>query len=254
MAKDSATKNSQTVTEEDSLDYVLNFQRHELKYFIPKERMEILIPELLRYMKFDDYSADGYYNLYSVYFDTEDWQAFYEKLDGIERRKKFRLRSYTANPKPDTPIMIEVKEKNKDIILKRRAAVKYKDLNKFLINKEKILEDDSAHDEWRYNLLRNGLKPKILIAYERKAFVPRQHGDWRVTIDRNVSHSFVKDGTDFGADTRLTQWARNYTVLEVKYGTYPPKFVIDLIRKYNLRNEAISKFADSIITHHNLVN
>lgn len=251
MADKHPKTSTKTVTE-DSLDYVLNFQRHEFKYFIPKHRMENLVPELLHFMKFDDYSGTDYYPLHSIYFDTEDWQAYYEKLDGIERRKKFRIRSYTNNPKPDTKVMLEIKEKNKDVILKRRVPVPFKDIPKFVTG-QPILEDNAAHDEWRYALIRNNLRPKILISYERRAFMPVNHGDWRITIDRNVSYAMVKSATDFGANTKPTKWAGKYTVLEVKFDKHPPKFVIDLIRKYNLSNEAISKFTESVISNYSQI-
>jgi len=226
---------------------VLSFQRHEFKYFLSRERIEILIPELLQYMDLDPYCKDGYYQLYSIYYDTRDWQAYYEKLDGIERRKKFRIRTYSADPRDNMPVMLEIKEKNKDIILKRRSQIKLSEIPTFESGQLNRNGDD-VFDEWRYSMIRNSLKPKILVAYERLAFVPKTQGDIRITIDRNVKRALVNSGDAFDAPLRQTSFAKDKTVLEIKFDKHPPKFAIDLIRKYNLHNEAISKYTESVIT------
>ena len=249
MAKTSRKQFTETI---DKLDYVLNFQRHEFKYFLPRNRIEAIIPDLKLSLALDPYCKDGYYGIYSIYYDTEDWQAYYEKLDGIERRKKFRIRTYAPDPGPNTPVMLEIKEKTKDIILKRRTPIALEDIPK-LENGTLTRKNDDVFDEWRYNLLRNGLKAKVLIAYERLAFVPHNHGDIRITIDRNVRQARVNTGTRFNAALRATQFAKDHTVLEIKFDKYPPKFAIDLIRKYNLRNEAISKYTESVITGYKML-
>jgi SPX domain protein involved in polyphosphate accumulation len=249
MASKGVTNDVSTVNE-DTLDYVLKFQRREYKYLIPSSLVDLLVPELLMYMNPDKYSNDGYYNLYSIYFDTHDWQAFYEKIDGIERRKKFRIRSYYPSPKPDDTVMLEVKEKNKDIIIKRRTPIKLKDVQKLVTGRKISNIHDPVVEEWRFNILRNGLKPRILIKYDRMAFMPKQHGDYRVTIDKAVSHASTNKPDDFQRRLTKTSWAHDNCVLEIKFDSHPPQFLLDLIKRYNLRNEAISKFSDSIMTHH----
>lgn len=241
---------SATTVDENNLDYILNFQRYERKYYFPHSRIEFLIPEILRYMKYDPYSNGKYYNLYSVYYDTEDWQAYYEKMDGIERRKKFRVRSYYQNPGPEDEVMIEIKEKNKDIILKRRTAIKYKYVENLSLGKSYIKQDD-VYDEWRYSVIRNSIKPRIQIAYQRMAFVPKEHGDLRITLDRHVKYTMTHNKQQlFEGALRKTQFSYTDSVLEIKYKDHPPKFVNDLVHKYNLSNEAISKFCESVVTNY----
>ena len=234
----------------DDQDYVLNFQRHEFKYFIPKSAIEILVLELLQNMNLDAFSRDGYYNLYSIYYDTQDWQSYYEKLDGIERRKKFRIRSYAADPRQGLPIMLEIKEKNKDIILKRRTPINFTEIEEF--ERGMLTRDnDEVFDEWRYGMIRNNLKPKILIAYERLAFEDRSGGDTR--IDRNVKSAFVNSGNMFNAPLSPTYFSRSYSVLEVKFGRALPRYALELIRRHSLFNEAISKYTESVITKYRAI-
>ena len=247
MARTSAAKQSEPLNEK-GLGYILDFQRHEWKYYVPAHMIEVIIPELLNMMKYDPYSDGDYYGIYSVYYDTEDWQAYYEKVDGIERRKKFRIRSYVQDPGPEDTVMLEIKEKNKDIILKRRTAIKFKHVAS--LNRGMPLAGaDHVYDEWRYNIIRNGLKPRILVAYDRMAFVPKEHSDIRITLDCNVRHSFAKNlNGSFKNPVMPTTFARKDAVLEIKFKDHPPKFVIDLVKKYNLTNEAISKFCESVVT------
>ena len=42
--------------QESNLNYVVDFQRHEWKYFIPNHVLQALIPELLMFMELDPYS------------------------------------------------------------------------------------------------------------------------------------------------------------------------------------------------------
>jgi len=239
--------------QESSLDYVLNFQRHEWKYFLPTRTIQALIPEIMMFMDMDAYSKkNGFYDLYSVYYDTEDWQSFYEKIDGIERRKKFRIRSYKKDVSPEDEVFLEVKEKNKDIILKRRRPIKMRDVNK--LNSGSLVSDDSVLEEWRYNIVRNAIKPRIMIGYKRMAFVPRDNVNLRITIDTEVGYSMLNHRrVDFSDFARKTYFSREFSVLEIKYSGPVPKFVEDLIRRHNLRNEAISKFSDSVMSFYKVI-
>lgn len=246
--RDSVDGSEQVV--ERSLDYVLDFQRYEFKYRIPNRWVNLLVSDLHRYMDLDPYSAGStYYPLYSVYFDTNDWQAYYEKMDGVERRKKFRVRAYEPSPRTDSTVMLEIKEKNKDVILKRRLAVSRAQAGT-MREPGPDLQGESVVKEWRFNMLRDGLQPKVLVKYRRLAFVPKTKGDYRITVDTDVQWGRPSSPTDFGVPTSPVQSLRGATVLEIKFGQRPPKFVLDLIRRYDLRNDAISKYCESVVAMH----
>jgi len=251
MAGGDVGGNTQQV-EEHSLSYVKDFQRFEFKYWIPKRWVNVLVSDLYRLMDLDPYSAGGvYYPLYSVYYDTEDWQAYYEKMDGVERRKKFRVRSYAPNPGADDMVNLEIKEKNKDIILKRRMRVPVSEVD--AVARGQYGGDDPVGAEWRFSQTRDALRPKVLVAYKRLAFVPKGPGDYRITVDADVSWGRPSSSTDFGASTRPVPMLRDASVLEIKFAKYPPRFIFDLIQRYNLRNDAISKYCESVIAMHRMI-
>lgn len=232
-------------------NYALKFQRFEYKYVLPKSRIEGLIPVLKSYMDFDPYSDSDYYPLHSIYFDTHNSVSFYEKIAGIEKRKKFRIRSYYKNLTPDKPVFFEIKEKDKDVILKRRFNVRYSEITDVLEGKYGN-KDNSCYKEWRYHMLRYNYKPKVLIEYDRMAFNAKSSADLRITIDQNLRYAMTSGIVDFASATRPVHNMRDFGVVEIKFRTYIPSWLSRLIMKYNLHNEAYSKFTESLVMYYKI--
>ena len=73
--------------------------RHELKHQISPQEDLVLAGRLRRLFPHDAHAgADGSYRVTSLYFDTPYDAALREKLDGVDRREKFRLRYYGEIP------------------------------------------------------------------------------------------------------------------------------------------------------------
>ena len=67
--------------------------RHELKYAVSYTDYLAIRKRLRMIMKPDPHaSADGLYRIRSIYFDNSDDKALKEKLAGLEKREKFRIR------------------------------------------------------------------------------------------------------------------------------------------------------------------
>lgn len=237
----------QRITKNIVTDYATRFQREELKFFIDNHLVDIFVPELLNFMNRDKYSQSGPYPIYSVYFDTIDWQAFYTKLDGNERRQKFRVRSYVAQPKPHDPVYLEIKEKQNGTVFKRRTNLDFKDAIT-LATGAPIEKDSPIIDEWRFALLRNSLRPKILNTYKRTAYHSEQFQGLRITIDQDMRYAMTHE-LAYTTPTRIGFWSDRKSVIEVKFDRYVPAFVVELIRKYNLTRTPVSKYCDSVISH-----
>lgn len=235
------------VTKNIATTKVAHFQRQELKYFISNHLVDLLIPELENYMQRDRFSINGPYEIYSIYFDTIDWQAFYSKLDGNQRRQKFRIRSYIANPKLDQNVFMEVKEKTSDTINKRRTPVYFEDAA--LLAKGQAIEKESpVVDEWRFAVLRNSIKPKLLNSYTRMAYASEHFPGLRITIDQDLRYTMT-NRLEFNQPTQTAYWAFQKSVIEIKFDRYVPQFVVDLLRRYNLTQTPVSKYCDSVISH-----
>lgn len=68
--------------------------RHEWKYEISYTDLFILRQRLKAVMRPDKNAVNGTYFIRSLYFDTPGDTALREKLDGVSRREKFRIRYY----------------------------------------------------------------------------------------------------------------------------------------------------------------
>ena len=69
--------------------------RYELKYAIPFSEYTAMRRRLRKIMKSDPHaSAEGFYRIRSIYFDNSDDKVLKEKIAGIEKREKFRIRYY----------------------------------------------------------------------------------------------------------------------------------------------------------------
>lgn len=244
-------KNSQHITKNIATTSLAQLQRQELKYFLDNHVIDMLIPEFSNYLKYDRFSKNGPYEIHSLYFDTEDWQAFYTKLDGNQRRRKYRIRSYVPNPEEDENVFLEVKEKSDSTVYKRRTTLHLEAARR--VAKGQPLERHSpVIEEWRYAILRNCIKPKLLNSYTRLAFVSEHFPGLRITIDRDLSFAMVGD-VDFTKQTRSAYWTHGKSVIEIKFDRYVPQFVLDIIRRYNLTQTPVSKYCDSIISHFLLI-
>lgn len=98
--------------------------RLEYKYLVPFSDLDRLRNNLLKYLEFDEYAAirpNKEYTVRSIYLDSYDYKCYYEKLDGIHTRKKFRIRGYNKE-KDNSRIFFEMKKKYDNFISKNRVV------------------------------------------------------------------------------------------------------------------------------------
>lgn len=71
--------------------------RHEEKYEINFSDM-LTVRQRLRCVAYPDpHAVNGVYRIRSLYFDSASDKALREKLDGVNRREKFRIRCYNGD-------------------------------------------------------------------------------------------------------------------------------------------------------------
>ena len=81
------------------------FNRDEVKYFLPTRQVPELVAEFADYIRADPHSLGEWgYPISSVYWDTADFQFFWEKVEGVKFRRKLRFRRYGASAAQHGPI------------------------------------------------------------------------------------------------------------------------------------------------------
>ena len=72
--------------------------RHEWKHPISPGDLLVLRRRLRLMARPDGHGSQGRYLVRSLYFDTPSDRALREKIDGVDRREKFRIRCYDLDP------------------------------------------------------------------------------------------------------------------------------------------------------------
>lgn len=214
--------------------------RHELKHMI--NRMDIAQLQLrLKAVMQRDQAGDGTgkYRVRSLYFDDVYDTALMEKVSGVSRRSKFRIRIYNGD---QSFIRLEKKVKVSELSKKEGAQLSMEQVKGLLNGDYEALRDESnpLALELYARMHTQGLRPRCIVEYEREAFVYKP-GNVRVTIDSNLRGS---DNTKAFFDKDFTGVpSASLAILEVKYDEFIPQLVLDLVSLGSRRAAAFSKYA-----------
>lgn len=217
--------------------------RNEIKFIISKTMAEVLKQRLSLIMSVDtnSYNSDNSYLIRSLYFDNENSEAYYEKMDGVEYRKKYRIRIYNFD---DKFIRLECKYKHNNMTSKDQILID-KELCSKIIN-GKIDEIDLTKD----NLLRqfaldyrlNRLEPSIIVDYNRVAFTYHV-SDVRITFDSQIKSGMYNYNLFDKNATTYRVIDDNQMVLEVKFNEILPESIALILQTVPTFRQAFSKFA-----------
>lgn len=228
-----------------ALAAVRHFNRFELKYVIHRNVAERFKSSIQPYMSRDPHLLEGEsYRVNSVYFDSDDLMAFWEKVDGIKFRRKVRIRHYgTAVP---DEAYIEIKQRIDRTIQKRRSRFAYASLISSLVDNRDWPAPTPVLDEARLLCYSNRLQPRILISYDRDAYFGDVDPGLRVTFDTNCR--FCRDRLfDPGPIVRRPYFLHPaQTILEVKFNHLVPGWLVSMIRRFDMTTQRVSKYCQGI--------
>lgn len=216
--------------------------RHELKYYITLGEYELLQRKLSLTMERDAFAKKngGEYFIRSLYFDDRDDSAFREKLSGIDKRDKFRIRIYDMR---DDVIKLECKHKSNGYIKKQSIGLSRKEYEKLMSGDRLFLLNRPEPFARRMYLefAQRALKPAVIVDYTREAFVfPME--DVRVTFDKNV-RTGLRSVDMFNAGIPTYPVIDDYgMVLEIKFNRFLPTYIRSLLQLEASQRSAISKY------------
>ncbi len=228
---------------------IQNFSRYEFKYIINNNIANKIENEISIFSKIDSNVTDkeNYYFVNSLYFENLQNVNFYEKIDGIKKRKKFRLRTYSEYFDFQSPIFLELKGKNNQRTYKERTLVEKKeDLDVLLyysdIYNKKQFIDNKVYENFFYEKLRKLLIPQVFIEYKRKPYTQNSGLFFRLTFDYDIKATKFHN-TQLNKKIESTaECLSGYTVLEVKFDRSIPAWFHRIIQCYDLERLSISKF------------
>ena len=214
--------------------------RHEWKHEISFMDLLVLRQRLSAVAKRDIHAVNGKYFIRSLYFDNLEDKALREKLDGISRREKFRIRYYNN----DTSVInLEKKSKIGGLGNKQSANLTAEEAQWIVDGKLDwmIHSNRPLIQELYVKMTTEGLRPKTIVDYTREPFIYTP-GNVRVTLDYDIRTGL--SCVDFlNPDCPTIPAGDGKIILEVKWDEFLPGIIRDAVQLENRRVGAFSKYA-----------
>lgn len=215
--------------------------RQEKKFLITAPMMCELSAALAPVMMEDPHNRGMGYPIRSLYFDSLDDRDYQEKEDGVELRRKIRLRCY--GPETDFA-MLEMKQKQGSMQKKRSLRVSREealglargDYSPLLTHPEPF----AAECYGVMNML--CYRPRAVVEYRRRAFIAKEN-KIRVTFDHSIAATesrFDIFATDLVENAALDPYL---AVLEVKYNGFLLGYIKAILRRCDESESSVGKYS-----------
>ena len=214
--------------------------RHEWKHEINLADLYAIKARLHAMARGDPHAIDGKYHIRSLYFDNMNDKALREKIDGVNRREKFRIRYYNGDT---SLIKLEKKSKVNGLETKYSAPLTREEAQKIVDGDINFLMEskDALHNELYCKMHYQGLRPVTIVDYTREPFIYGP-GNVRVTFDYDIRTGL--DCTDFLNPNCVTIPAGDpIIIMEVKWDEFLPSIIKHAVQMPGRRVTAFSKYA-----------
>jgi len=191
----------------------------------------------------DENVKEDTYTVTSLYFDTFGLDDYYDKLGGFLKRKKVRARVYGKDSFADVGnVHLESKHKHDMYIGKKRTNVSGDTWKSFMSGKS-----DEVLDEFGLSIKEEGRIPTVVVRYEREAFVERFFSRIRLTFDKNIEVIKYDDLESLvNSDYDTASVLDSGVIMEIKFNSSLPWWFGFMVRKFNLKRGAYSKYAQAL--------
>lgn len=216
------------------------YYRNEWKYLVSGADLVILAARLRVLLPNDSHQKGSGYAIRSLYFDDFDNSCLAENEAGVDDRRKYRIRIYNGSAER---IQLEIKEKLHGMTHKSSCLITRQECEDIMAGIPPRITADSPAPR---NLLSvamqtRGMQPKVIVEYERTAFVGRT-GNVRITFDRNISASNAVQNFLEPKVALMPVLPAGQHVLEVKFDELLPDPVAQVLDLGRLRQTAFSKY------------
>ena len=226
------------------------FKRREQKYLITLEQYSLLLEQIMPYMRSDNFGVDGRYVVSSLYFDSDDHKIYFETKNKLAFRQKLRLRTYNETG-IEKSAFFEMKQKHNNVVNKRRMLLPLKEayhylekgdkkhLNDFHTSNSQVLREID-HFRTLY-----GLKPEMVVSYDRHALHGIDNPELRITFDFNLRCRNDDLLLEHGSDGEYFIDC-NLVVLEVKVNDSVPLWLTRILQALQCEQRSASKYCTSM--------
>ncbi len=223
-----------------------HFRRFEVKYLIPENYADKIIPSVLENMQWDNFAKENqYYKCHSLYLDSPDFASYQAVINENLFRKKLRFRLYDRNGKDG---FLEMKRKKHKVIIKDREPLSVKAFKLFLHNPQSIFSQNWNKDfteeviAWHWE---NKLEPKIWVSCKRKPFIHSLNSQFRVTFDYDLNFSEIDLQKGYLPINKQKKYEKK-VIMEAKFTEKMPLWFKNIIDTYKLESSGFSKYCTGI--------
>ncbi len=215
--------------------------RHEIKHIITPADAAAIRTNLSAVARLDPNAvrSGGRYLVRSLYFDDPWDTALHEKLDGVNQRKKYRIRYYNDD---FSYIVLECKIKRDGVGVKPQEVLSLEETRRILSGDIAWMAESGRPllTVLYVDMKLRCLRPKVVVEYKRVPYVYAP-GNVRVTIDWNIR---TAKPDQFLEPQGLTlPIGEDVMLLEVKWDEYLPSIIRQAVALKNRQGSAFSKYA-----------
>lgn len=214
--------------------------RKEKKFLITIDEYYKIKNRLKQVIKLDEHSSENGYLVRTLYFDTIDDYDFESKENGLELRRKIRLRNYGEN---SDFANLEIKQKQGEFQKKKSLKIDKNDSIRIINGDYSILLKYKESFAYECYTLMNMYcyRPKVIIQYKREAFIVKEN-KIRITLDRNIratESNFNIFNNNLNSNLIMNDF---FVILEVKYNGFLLSYIKDLLMDIDKNERSISKY------------
>ena len=214
------------------------FNRVEEKYLLNEQQVQQLYSMIQDKIEKDQYFETTICN---IYFDTKDHDLIIQSLEKPPFKQKVRLRSYGI-PTLESPVFLEIKEKYRRNVGKRRIKLSLEEFYDFY-EKKTIQKDHQIMKELDYLFNFYHLVPSYFIAYDRKSYVGKESQDLRITIDHNLRSRTHDLRLEYG-DMGDIHFDNGSCIMEVKSQEAIPLWLVQSLSQLKIYPISFSKYGN----------
>ncbi len=215
--------------------------RTEWKYICSEHMLDLLKPRISAVLGVDSNANQEIYNIHSLYFDDYRNSCAFDNDAGASERSKWRIRYYDD----DTGFMkLERKRKHTDLCYKEASRLRRDQYDSIMNNDiSKVLwgTEDRLVKEFCIDIMTKQFRPKIIIDYERTAFVDPIL-NVRITFDKNICGSLDIDRFMERTYLKFPVQEKGEHVLEVKFDDLLPSHIERMLHASDLQRNTFSKY------------
>jgi hypothetical protein len=215
--------------------------RHEIKYYINFAEYYSITSRLSNIFARDHNSLrDGDYIVRSLYFDNKSNKNYFQKIGGLETRKKIRIRIYNYD---SNPVKMEIKNKYNNLIKKETFIIKHTDIERIISGDYAVLLDykNNVATKIYKDFQMDFYRPVVLVDYRREAY-SYDLNQIRITFDRDLK--MTETGLDdiFARRKMSDVIDRRKIIMEIKFNNTLPVWIKKILQLSGFERCAISKY------------